>query len=458
MRVVAVSVGQAAPLFVSREGADAPVAPSRQVQSGIRKAPVSTLDDPRRIGLGALGFDGDEQVDRTVHGGRDKAVYAYPVEHYPVWRTMRAQGAKIDEPLPHGFIGENLTIEGLTETRVWIGDVLVLEPAEASDEPPVRLRVDGPRRPCFKFNVRMGFNHASKMMEQSGYCGFYLEVLQTGTVAAGDRIRVDAGRARGDDRADAPAGDSQRAAQAVLTAAHGVTLRTTAPRSSRKSIRASPASLTRNASRGRPCASCSTTFAERSVSRPTNTRRQRGGMRRRVRASSFGLGQRRDPRDRREVESRLRMIGDDEAGEALVAVLVAGDLHDLVLLVAIERQAAAADRLAVDRAAAEDQAAVLGALVVEEQEPGAPAVGMRNLVAAHDDPRRLRGVRQREAQGAVGLAHVDAADVDLVEARDTRLRDDVAREQQQRQRGARQQRMADAEPDQQTPGARSHAR
>ncbi len=123
-----------------------------------------------------------------MHGGREKAVYAFPVEHYPVWRTMRMQGARIDEPLPHGFLGENLTIEGLLETRVWIGDVLVFEPS--GDEPPLRLRVDAPRYPCFKLNARMGFKHASKMMIQSGFTGFYLEVLQTGTVAAGDRFRV----------------------------------------------------------------------------------------------------------------------------------------------------------------------------------------------------------------------------------------------------------------------------
>ena len=185
MRVLSVSVGPAAPLFV-------PMASGRQEQvlSGIRKSPVSTLDDRQRIAVDVLGLAGDEQADLTVHGGRDKAVYAYPVEHYPVWRTMREQATKIDEPLAHGFLGENLTIEGLLENRVWIGDVLVSDASESSGGPPVRLRVDGPRYPCFKFNVRMGFNQASKMMVQSGFCGFYLEVLQTGTIAAGDPFRV----------------------------------------------------------------------------------------------------------------------------------------------------------------------------------------------------------------------------------------------------------------------------
>lgn len=185
MRVLSVSTGMAAPLF-----ATAPRDTREQVMSGIRKTLVSTLADPKRIVLDPLGFEGDEQVDLTVHGGRDKAVYAYPIEHYGVWRTIREQATKIDEPLPHGFIGENLTLEGVLENRVWIGDVLVVEPSAQSDVPPVRLRIDAPRGPCFKFNARMGFAHAAKMMVQSGFTGFYLEVLQTGTVAAGDSIRI----------------------------------------------------------------------------------------------------------------------------------------------------------------------------------------------------------------------------------------------------------------------------
>ena len=188
MRILAISTGLVVPLTVP-----APGGTFERVPSAIRKTPVSTLDDPQAIALETLGFRGDEQADHTVHGGREKAVYAYPVEHYPTWQTIREQATKIDDALPPGFVGENLTIEGLLETRVWIGDVLVVEPrdpGQSGDGPPVRLRVDGPRYPCFKFNARMGFNHASKMMVQSGFSGFYLEVLQTGTVRAGDSFRV----------------------------------------------------------------------------------------------------------------------------------------------------------------------------------------------------------------------------------------------------------------------------
>jgi MOSC domain-containing protein YiiM len=184
MRVLAVSVGKVQPLWTT-----AP-ADSRQVMSAIVKTPVSRLEDPLAVQVGLLGLAGDEQADLTVHGGRDKAVYAYPVEHYAVWRTIRMQALKIDAELPYGTMGENLTIEGLTEDRVWIGDVVTIgaDPAHA-----LVLRVAAPRSPCFKFNARMGFKHAAKMMVQSAYTGFYLQVLKTGTVRAGDPLSVSPG-------------------------------------------------------------------------------------------------------------------------------------------------------------------------------------------------------------------------------------------------------------------------
>jgi MOSC domain-containing protein YiiM len=182
MKVIAVSTGRIATLVVP-----APGGRTETVLSAIRKTPRSTLADPVPVELGELGFVGDEQADPTVHGGRDKAVYAYPVEHFPTWRTIREQATRIDEPIPPGFLGENLTIEGLLENRVWIGDTLV---CERGGQDAVRLRVDSPRYPCFKFNARMGFKHASKMMVQSGFSGFYLEVLQGGSIAAGDTFRV----------------------------------------------------------------------------------------------------------------------------------------------------------------------------------------------------------------------------------------------------------------------------
>ncbi len=148
----------------------------RSVLSGIRKR---SREGP--VAVGPTGLAGDEQADPSVHGGLSKAVYAYPLEHYPFWQTVRAQAraAGWDEALPHGAMGENLSLQGLLESQVWIGDVLRFPDAE--------LVVSEPRFPCFKFNAVMGFNQAAKLMMQNGWCGFYLAVKTPGSLQAGQR-------------------------------------------------------------------------------------------------------------------------------------------------------------------------------------------------------------------------------------------------------------------------------
>lgn len=139
------------------------------------------------VAVAPLGLQGDEQADRSVHGGLSKAVYAYPQEHYAFWQTVRAQ-ARVslwDEPLPTGALGENLTVSGLLESQLWIGDRLLL--------PGCVLVVSEPRMPCNKFAAAMGFAQAVKLMAQSGYCGSYLAVHEPGTVQAGDAIELQPG-------------------------------------------------------------------------------------------------------------------------------------------------------------------------------------------------------------------------------------------------------------------------
>ena len=149
------------------------------VKSGIRKRPVEGAVPVRLMGL-----QGDEQADLSVHGGVSKAVYAYPHEHYAFWQTVRAQAgvAGWGEALAPGALGENLTLQGLLETELFVGDQLRL--------PNCLLAVSEPRFPCFKLNAALGFKHAVKMMSQSGYCGSYLVVLEAGTVSAGDAIEL----------------------------------------------------------------------------------------------------------------------------------------------------------------------------------------------------------------------------------------------------------------------------
>lgn len=136
------------------------------------------------VQAGPLGLDGDEQADPTVHGGLAKAVYAYPSEHLAFWQTVRAQAgvAPWDAVLPPGAMGENLSLAGLLENQVWVGDVLRFAGCE--------LAVSEPRYPCFKFNAVMGFKHASKLMVQSAWCGFYLAVRQPGPLQAGEPFEL----------------------------------------------------------------------------------------------------------------------------------------------------------------------------------------------------------------------------------------------------------------------------
>jgi MOSC domain-containing protein YiiM len=142
------------------------------VATAIHKAPVAG-----RIAVKRLNLNGDRQADLTVHGGPEKAVYAYPTEHYPFWRE-ELPGV----PLPWGSFGENLSIEGLSESKVRVGDVLRIGTTE--------LVVTQPRMPCFKLNLRFQRSDMVRRFSRSGRSGFYLAVLKEGDLGAGDPIEL----------------------------------------------------------------------------------------------------------------------------------------------------------------------------------------------------------------------------------------------------------------------------
>ena len=164
MRLLSVNVGAARPLRIG----------GRNILTAIGKAPVAGP-----VAVGRLGLHGDEQADPSVHGGLDKALYAYPVEHLSYWQAQRREAgvSLFNESLPPGFMGENLSIEGLLETEVWIGDELHF--------PGCVLRVTAPREPCFKLNAVMGLNTAGRLMMERLCPGFYLAVAQPGRIDAG---------------------------------------------------------------------------------------------------------------------------------------------------------------------------------------------------------------------------------------------------------------------------------
>ena len=163
-----------ASLLAIQTGRVAPLGPNG-VPSGFVKQAVDGL-----VEVTTLGLAGDEQADLSVHGGPEKAVYAYPAAHYRAWA----------EEYPHhaakfvaGGVGENLTIEGWTETDVCVGDVHAIGTA--------RLQVCQPRQPCFKFALRFDDNRLPKAMVRNGRAGWYYRVLQPGTIRAGDQVMLD---------------------------------------------------------------------------------------------------------------------------------------------------------------------------------------------------------------------------------------------------------------------------
>ena len=142
------------------------------VRTGIFKAPTD-----RRVRVRRLGLEGDEQADLEVHGGPLKAVYAYPSEHYPFWKAELP-----GTPLPWGAFGENLTVVGLSEDGVRVGDRFRIGTA--------LLAATKPRFPCYKLGIRFGREDLIDRFRSSGRTGFYLRVLEEGELGAGDRIEI----------------------------------------------------------------------------------------------------------------------------------------------------------------------------------------------------------------------------------------------------------------------------
>ena len=169
LQLLGVQVGAVQPLQVGEQ----------RVMSGIRKHAVRGP-----VAVGALGLAGDEQADLTVHGGLAKAVYAYPVEHYAFWRDHR-RALGLSTELPYGSLGENLTLSGVLEASLYVGDELRF--------PDCVLRVTQPRGPCYKLNAAMGDPTAVRTMARSGFSGFYLAVDVPGSLMTGQAFEIVAG-------------------------------------------------------------------------------------------------------------------------------------------------------------------------------------------------------------------------------------------------------------------------
>jgi len=162
MKLVSVNVGR--PRIVLWKGT--------QVSTGIFKSPV---EGP--VEVCELNLRGDRQADLGVHGGRFKAVYGYPSEHYAYWRRELPQAN-----LAWGAFGENLTTEGLFETDLHIGDHVRIGTA--------LLQVTQPRSPCYKLTIRFDRDDMVKHFAESNTSGFYFAVVEEGTLQAGNEITI----------------------------------------------------------------------------------------------------------------------------------------------------------------------------------------------------------------------------------------------------------------------------
>lgn len=162
MKLISVNVAQ--PREIVHEG--------QIVLTGIYKEPVAGP-----LMVRATNIEGDRQGDTKNHGGVHKAVYIYPLENYAYWQKELGR-----DDLTYGQFGENLTIEGLTEDQVHIGDVFRVGHAV--------FQVTQPRVPCYKLGHKMGSQQFIKQFSTSLRIGFYVRVLEEGEVEAGDTIEL----------------------------------------------------------------------------------------------------------------------------------------------------------------------------------------------------------------------------------------------------------------------------
>ena len=150
-------------------------AEDRKLKTSLQRNPVKG-----KIFLDLMGFEGDQVADPVNHGGRDKAVCGYPASHYSIWEE------ELSRNMPPASFGENLTIDGLTEEQIHIGDIFRIGEAE--------VQCTQPRQPCHKLTKIFGFPKLASRIQTLGYCGYYFRVLKQGWLQAGmtvERIHSD---------------------------------------------------------------------------------------------------------------------------------------------------------------------------------------------------------------------------------------------------------------------------
>lgn len=150
-------------------------AEDRKLKTSMRRSQVK-----EKVFLDLMGFEGDLVADPVNHGGRDKAVCGYPINHYRFWEE------ELSRKMSPASFGENLTIEGLMEDQIHIGDIFKIGEAE--------VQCTQPRQPCHKLTKIFNFPKLASRIQVLGYCGYYFRVLKQGWLQTGmvmERIHSD---------------------------------------------------------------------------------------------------------------------------------------------------------------------------------------------------------------------------------------------------------------------------
>ncbi|OLS27699.1 MAG: hypothetical protein HeimC2_10590 [Candidatus Heimdallarchaeota archaeon LC_2] len=144
----------------------------KEITTGIFKEPVT-----EKVSVRGVNITGDDQADRSVHGGVNKAIYSYPTEHYPFWKKHF-----LEKELPYGMFGENLSTQGLLETETHVGDRIKIGTTE--------LIAVQPRMPCYKLGIRFETQNIIKKFYQSNFSGIYFKIAKEGEIQVGDTITI----------------------------------------------------------------------------------------------------------------------------------------------------------------------------------------------------------------------------------------------------------------------------
>lgn len=163
-----------ASLLSIHTGKIAPLGPDGEPSGFVKTRREGAVD------VHALGLEGDEQADLSVHGGPDKAVYAYAAGHYPIWAADHPKHAALFGP---GVMGENLAVTGMREADICVGDIHRIGTA--------LLQACQPRQPCFKLALRFSDPLMVKAMVKNERSGWYYRVVQPGTITPGDSVTLE---------------------------------------------------------------------------------------------------------------------------------------------------------------------------------------------------------------------------------------------------------------------------